>query len=284
MKNCIPSNVDKRTKLYKELERYQEYLYERNLAENTITSYIGAVRQYYRQYRKITPQNLQMHRFMLIDKYAPGTANLRIRAMSQYLKFLDIEDVVLPLIKVQRRMQLENVISQADYEYLKRRLWEDEKFNYYFAVRCMAATGVRVSELVQFRVEDIARGFKDIHSKGDKVRRIYIPKALRIAMDEWLEGEGRDHGRLFLNNLGDPMSESAIRCQLKAFSGQYQLAPECMYPHSFRHRFAISFIEQCGDISLLANLLGHENLETTRIYLRRSSTEQYRIVNKVVNW
>lgn len=58
MKNCIPSNVDKRTKLYKELERYQEYLYEKNLAENTITSYIGAVRQYYRQYRKITPQTV----------------------------------------------------------------------------------------------------------------------------------------------------------------------------------------------------------------------------------
>lgn len=57
-----------------------------------------------------------------------------------------------------------------------------------------------------------------------------------------------------------------------------------MYPHSFRHRFAKNFIEACGDISLLADLLGHESIETTRIYLRRSSAEQYRIVNKVVDW
>ena len=45
-----------------------------------------------------------------------------------------------------------------------------------------------------------------------------------------------------------------------------------------------NFIEACGDISLLADLLGHESIETTRIYLRRSSAEQYRIVNKVVDW
>lgn len=56
------------------------------------------------------------------------------------------------------------------------------------------------------------------------------------------------------------------------------------YPHSFRHRFAKNFIEKCGDISLLSDLLGHESIETTRIYLRRSSSEQYRIVNKVVDW
>ena len=67
----------------------------------------------------------------------------------------------------------------------------------------------------------------------------------------------------------------AIRCNIP---------PETVYPHSFRHRFAKSFIEKCGDISLLSDLLGHKNLETTRIYLRRSSSEQYEIINKVVDW
>ena len=64
----------------------------------------------------------------------------------------------------------------------------------------------------------------------------------------------------------------------------YGLMPEVVHPHSFRHRFAKSFIEQCSDISLLSDLLGHANLETTRIYLRRSSAEQYEIVNRIVNW
>ena len=45
-----------------------------------------------------------------------------------------------------------------------------------------------------------------------------------------------------------------------------------------------NFIESGGDISFLSDLLGHESIETTRIYLRRTSTEQARIFNQVVNW
>ena len=51
-----------------------------------------------------------------------------------------------------------------------------------------------------------------------------------------------------------------------------------------RMLFAKSFIERCPDIAFLSDLLGHESLETTRIYLRRTSTEQQQIVNKIVNW
>jgi site-specific recombinase XerD len=43
----------------------------------------------------------------------------------------------------------------------------------------MAATGVRVSELVQIKVEHVKRGYMDIYSKDNKIRRIYIPKSLR---------------------------------------------------------------------------------------------------------
>lgn len=51
MKNCIPSNVDKRSKLYRDLELYQEYLYRKNLSDNTVRSYLYAVRQYFKQHR-----------------------------------------------------------------------------------------------------------------------------------------------------------------------------------------------------------------------------------------
>lgn len=57
-----------------------------------------------------------------------------------------------------------------------------------------------------------------------------------------------------------------------------------VYPHSFRHRFAKNFLEQYNDISLLADLMGHESIETTRIYLRRTSGGQQQIVDKVVVW
>ena len=81
-----------------------------------------------------------------------------------------------------------------------------------------------------------------------------------------------------MNRFGERITTRGISGQLKKLAVKYGIDPAVVYPHSFRHRFAKSFIEKCGDISLLSDLLGHKNLETTRIYLRRSSSEQYEIV------
>ena len=50
------------------------------------------------------------------------------------------------------------------------------------------------------------------------------------------------------------------------------------------HRYAKNFLEKFNDISLLADLMGHESIETTRIYLRRTASEQQTIVDKVITW
>lgn len=57
-----------------------------------------------------------------------------------------------------------------------------------------------------------------------------------------------------------------------------------MYPHSFRHRYAINFLKRFNDISLLADLLGHDSIETTRIYLMKSSQEQQTVIDRLVTW
>ena len=57
-----------------------------------------------------------------------------------------------------------------------------------------------------------------------------------------------------------------------------------LHPHSFRHRYAKNFLEKYNDIALLADLMGHESIETTRIYLRRTASEQQELVNKIVTW
>ena len=59
---------------------------------------------------------------------------------------------------------------------------------------------------------------------------------------------------------------------------------DTIYPHSFRHRYAKNFLEKYSDIALLADLMGHESIETTRIYLRRTASEQQEIVDTVVTW
>ncbi|EEG56982.1 tyrosine-type recombinase/integrase [Enterocloster asparagiformis] len=270
------------TDLYQ--ERFRDYLTSKNMSTNTTCVYCYAVRQFFEIHKELTIATLQLYKVYLLEHYKPQTVNLRIRALNCYMEYLNHKDSKMTMIKIQQKMYLDRIISQADYEYLKRRLWEDEEFSYYFVIRYMAATGVRISELVKFEIADVKFGFKDIYSKGNKMRRIYIPTVLKQKTEVWLEKSKRNKGALFLNRFGNPITASGIRGQLKTFALRYNLDPEVVYPHSFRHRFAKNFIENSGDIALLSDLLGHESIETTRIYLRRSSSEQYRIVNKIVDW
>ena len=65
---------------------------------------------------------------------------------------------------------------------------------------------------------------------------------------------------------------------------KHGLDKKVVYPHSFRHRYAKNFLEKYNDIALLADLMGHESIETTRIYLRRTASEQQALVDKIVTW
>ena len=268
----------------KAADEFACHLLTRNLADETIRAYTYAVRQYFTYYRDITYPNLKLYKTFLLEHYKPQTINQRIRALNAYLDFKKLCPGHLPMVKIQQKNYLDRLISEADYEDLKRCLIRDERYTYYFLIRFMAATGVRVSEVVQFQAEDIFSGYKDIYSKGNKIRRIYIPQSLQSDTLKWLSFLHKSHGPIFLNRFNSPISPGGIRSQLKTIALSYHMDPEMVHPHAFRHRFAKSFIEKCGDISLLSDLLGHKNLETTRIYLRRSSSEQYEIVNRVVNW
>ena len=114
--------------------------------------------------------------------------------------------------------------------------------------------------------------------------RLYIPKKLCTEAQRWLTGQNITSGYLFTNRLGNRLSTRGIAIQLKYFAEKYGLNRNVVYPHSFRHRFAKNFLDRFNDIALLADLMGHESIETTRIYLRRTASEQQKIVDKVVTW
>ena len=251
---------------------FEPWLLRSGKAYQTILSYLYAARQFLSLYPDVTHDNLLLYKCYLIERYKPRTVNLRIRAINCFM------------VRLQQRPFLENVISQADYEYLKKCLIRDGKTNYYLAVRIMAATGVRISELVQIQIEDIRRGQLDLYSKGNKIRRIYFPHSVRETCLMWLQNENRSKGSLFLNRFGRPISTNGIRDQLKVFALRYHLDPSVVHPHSFRHLFAKNFVERCNDIALLSDILGHESIETTRIYLHKSSIEQQNLFNQIVTW
>ena len=282
--HCSYNHGERRSFVMIENEKFERHLRESNLSENTISSYMFAIKQYGQQYDDVTQKKLREYKVWLIENYKPKTVNLRLRALNCYLESIGKEKLKLPFVRVQQKSYLENVISEADYEYFKSCLKKDDEMFWYFVIRFLAATGARVSELIQIKAEHVKLGHLDLYSKGGKLRRIYIPKELQNEALFWLAEKQQESGFIFLNKYGERITTRGISGQLKKLAVRYNINPAVVYPHSFRHRFAKSFLERCNDIAFLADLMGHESIETTRIYLRKTSTEQREIVDTIINW
>ena len=264
--------------------KFETFLRRLDLAKNTVSSYVWTVNYFERTYKDFNKKNLLAYKGYLVEHFKPQTVNLRLQAINKYLEFIKQDKLKLRFIKVQQKNFLENVISNADYKFLKSSLLSDGYKDWYFIVWFMTATGSRVSELLQIKSEHVQIGHLDLYTKGGKMRRIYIPKTLQKEALQWLQERKISTGYIFLNRFGERITTRGIAMQLKHFADKYGLKREVVYPHSFRHRYAKNFLDRFNDIALLADLMGHESIETTRIYLRRTASEQRKIVDKIVNW
>ena len=264
--------------------KFETFLRRLDLAKNTVSSYVWTVNYFERTYKDFNKKNLLAYKGYLVEHFKPQTVNLRLQAINKYLEFIKQDKLKLRFIKVQQKNFLENVISNADYKFLKSSLLNDGYKDWYFIVWFMTATGSRVSELLQIKAEHVQIGHLDLYTKGGKMRRIYIPRTLQKEALQWLQERQISTGYIFLNRFGERITTRGIAMQLKHFADKYSLKREVVYPHSFRHRYAKNFLDRFNDIALLADLMGHESIETTRIYLRRTASEQRKIVDKIVNW
>ena len=103
-------------------EDFELYLRQGNMAENTINAYLYAIKEYYSRHRELNKRNLLIYKTYLIETFKPKTVNLRIQAMNKYLECIKKPRLRLKSVKVQQRSYLENVISNADYIFLKNKL------------------------------------------------------------------------------------------------------------------------------------------------------------------
>lgn len=267
------------------MEDYRTHLVEKGFSTHTIDSYLFTIRQLHERIGfDLSNDDLLGHKDWLAAHFAVKTVNLRITAINSYLDFAKYQGIRLKSLRIQQKPYLDNVISQDEYVLLRDSLLRDGELFWHYVVRFLACTGARISELRMFTVESVSVGHLDIISKGQKLRRIYIPTCLQRDALEWLYDIGRSKGFLFAAKSDKPMTARGISMGLKRFAEKYGIDQDVVYPHSFRHRFAKNFIERNPDIALLADLMGHESLETTRVYLRRTASEQRAAVDEAVIW
>ncbi len=267
----------------KKMRDYEAHLRQLGFADRTIESYVWVAAYFERTYASVEVGTLRQYRDWLILTFKPSTANQRIQAINCYLGYLGKSDLKLRSVRVQYRTFLDNAIDDLAFQRLENHLRDNGHLRDYHAIRIMATTGVRVSELLQMEVRHLRDGYLDINSKG-KIRRVCIPDGTALAALEWIEGEGRADGLLFLNRYGKPLSKRGLAYQLKIRAAECGVDERLVHPHAFRRLFARRFLGAGGDMALLADLMGHSSVETTRMYLRRTASEQHDMLNKIISW
>ena len=214
---------------------------------------------------------------------APATVNTFIAAANALFAAMGISDRMhIKSLKIQRKMftDKEKELTKAEYERLvgAARRRNDERLALLFETIC--ATGIRVSEVKYITLEAAQRARTDIRLKG-KIRTILIPEKLCRKLRGYAKKKGIKAGEIFLGKLGKPLSRQQIWAQMKSVCEAAGVEPEKVFPHNLRHLFARTFYRETKDVVKLADVLGHSNISTTRIYLISTEKEHRRALESL---
>lgn len=265
----------------KKIEEFRNFLIDKERSHNTIESYMQTIRLFYSRYDELNKKNMIDFKHWLLENRKPKTAAIRCISMNVYCDFLGHPEYKVKSVKLHKRTSVENVISMEEYKYLLDCLKKDGNDKMYFMVKFLAGTGCRASELIKLEKKCLETGEFSMWTKG-KVRRILIPRNLIRESKNYFAKV--DSVYLFPNRYGEQMTTRGISQQLTNYGKKYGIRSEVMHPHSFRHLFAIQFLEKNKNIALLSDLLGHESVNTTAIYLRLTAEEQKKQIDNTVNW
>lgn len=148
------------------------------------------------------------------------------------------------------------------------------------------ATGIRVTELISLRVEDINLTLEYIKCAGrEKVRIIPLGSQAKLAIKEYME-RGRkgllhshEEGVFFVNCNGKPMTRQGCWKIIKAYAKKAGIQ-ETITPHMLRHSFAAHLVENGADLQSVQEMLGHSDISTTQIYAKLHKSKLKNVYSK----
>lgn len=250
---------------------YQAYLHSEERSASTIENYLRHVRAFaaWLGDHSIDKNSVSEWKQSLLSRdYVPTTINAMLAALHSYFRFRGWEHLRVRYLRVQRRLFRadERALSREEYQQLLRTARAHRMHQLALIIETLGGTGIRVSELCAITVEAAQNKRADIHLKG-KIRTILIPSKLSKKLTSYARAQKITRGEIFLTAGGTSISRYKIWADMKKLAKLSGVAPSKVFPHNLRHLFAVVFYEKCHDIARLADLLGHSNIETTRIYL-----------------
>ncbi len=256
-------------------QQYQEY------SVNTLKQYKANVKKFIdwldddSVIDKSTTIRFKEYLYSLEPKPKTTSLNTWIVELNKFLKFIGKPELTIKKIKMQTKVSNDEVLTIADYKRLLRFSKRLNMMQLYYIIKVLAMTGIRISELKYFTIENIKDNYIDGYNKG-KERKIIIRQDLARELRKYARENHIKSGYIFRGAIPNKMPvESTIWRQLKKVAGKARVNKKKVHAHSFRHLFAQIFLETYpGNITELADILGHNSLETTRLYTRTSNNQK----------
>lgn len=260
-----------------QIEQFRIYLFREERAGATVEKYMRDVRTFFEflpEQKNLTKEAVLLYKRFLGEKYKTVSANSMLVALNQFLAFLKKADCRVKLFRVQHSpfREPEKELTKMEYLRLVRaaELRGNERLSLLLQTIC--STGIRVSEHRFITAESLAAGKIRIVNKG-KERSVFLPDKLRKKLAGYCRRRGILSGSVFITRNGTPLNRCNIWAEMKALCESAGVSAKKVFPHNLRHLFALTYYRLEKDIVRLADILGHANIETTRIYTFTSKAE-----------
>ena len=253
--------------------QYETYLREQERAKNTVQKYVRDLHAFmaFLDGQPATKGAVIAWKEHLADTYAPATVNSMLAAVNGFFHFMDWPKLSVKPLKVQRPLFCDEnrEMTRAEYIRLVDAAQRQGNERLVLLLQTICATGIRVSELRFITAEAVALGRTVVSSKG-KRRTVFLPGKLCVLLKKYLKKQKITDGSVFVTRTGKPLDRSNIWRNMKALCESAGVAPDKVFPHNLRHLFARTYYSLEKDLSRLADILGHSNISTTRIYTAES--------------
>ncbi len=266
------------------IEQYAAYLRYQEKANNTLLKYVHDLTGLYKwlDERPLTKTAMIEWKEHLAAAYAPASVNSMLAAANSFLKFMDWLELIIKPLKIQKSLfcDEQREMTKDEYTRLVKTAMRKGNERLSLVLQTICATGIRVSELQFITAEAVCMGRTEINNKG-KLRVIFLPDRLCRLLREYLRGQGRGSGPVFITCNGTPLNRSNIWRDMKKLCESAGVEPEKVFPHNLRHLFAKTYYSFEKDLSRLADILGHSSVNTTRIYTMENGRNHARQIGRM---
>lgn len=269
--------MKKRVLTQKILLEFKVYLQNEEKSKNTCDKYIRDVSKFaeYVDGNEIDKKAVISYKNKLIsEKYAVRSINSMLGSINCLFIFLGWHDLKVKFVKLQRQIYCpeEKELTKSEYIRLCKTAKKQHNERLNLILQTICGTGIRVSELQFITVEAVTNSEATISLKG-KTRSVFIVKELKKKLLRYAAEQNIKTGSIFITCNGKPISRTNIWREMKSLCVQANVSPQKVFPHNLRHLFARIFYGIEKDIAKLADVLGHSNINTTRIYIISTGTE-----------